>query len=105
MTDAQQSSRGDIVRRDFIAAYAEKWNTTEERADGLMEHIETGAAEDALADFYQQLCHLHMDTLLTHGGEVAKGVSAAVVAIVKLIPEDKLQAAIERFAETPSRSK
>lgn len=101
MTDTQQSSQGDIVRRDFVAAHQEKWNTTQEYADGLMEHIETGAAEDALADFYQQLCHLHTDVLLKHGGQVAQGLAIAVKAVQELIPEEKKQAAVERFAQEP----
>lgn len=101
MTDAQQGNAEDFVRRDFIGAYAERWGTTTERAEGLMEHVEIGAKEDALADFYQQLCHLHTDVLLKHGGQVAQGLAIAVVEIQKLIPEEKKQAAVERFAQEP----
>lgn len=92
----------DIVRRDFITAYAEKWHTTQAYAADMMEHIETDAKEDALADFYQQLLHLHTDVLLKHGGQVAQGLALAVKEIQKLIPEDKKQAAVVRFAERPA---
>lgn len=97
MTDNQQQG-GDLVRRDFIDAYCEKWGVTQERAESLMQHVEIGAGEDALADFYQKLCHMHTGVLLQHGGQVSQGLALAVVAAVELIPEDKKREAEERWA-------
>lgn len=92
--------RADIVRRDFIEAYTARWSCPEKYAESLMEHVETGAKEDALADFYQQLCHMHTGTLLMHGGQVAQGLALAIGAVVELIPVEKRQAATGQFVET-----
>lgn len=97
MTTEQQPTP-DLVREDFLTAYVEKWNVTREYAEGLLEHVETGAQEDALADFYQHLCHLHTNMLLVHGQHVAQGLAVAIGEAVKLIPEDKKRAAEERWA-------
>lgn len=95
----EQPKYDDVVRRDFINAYAKEWHTTQAYAADMLEHVEIGAKEDALADFYQQLCHMHTDVLLTHGGQVAQGLALAIREAVKLIPEDKKRAAEQRWAE------
>ena len=41
----------DSVRRDFIAAYIEKWNCTQEYAEGMLRHVEIGASREIIDDF------------------------------------------------------
>lgn len=87
MTDTPQRD-DDIVRRDFITAYTEKWNTTPERAENLMEHVEIGAQEDALQGLYKKLCGMHMDTVLMHGAQVGQGLALAIKEVHALLPEE-----------------
>ena len=39
--------RGEGVGQDMIEAYAEKWGTTPDYAEGMMQHVELSAITDA----------------------------------------------------------
>lgn len=49
MTDNQWPASGvDIVRKDFVEAYVQKWGCEEKYARELMEHVELGAVAQLL---------------------------------------------------------
>lgn len=86
MSSTPQHDNG-IIRRDFINAYAEKWNATEEYTEGLMEHVEILAREHTLQTLYKKLCDAHMGMVLTHGAQVGQGLAAAIKEVHALLSE------------------